>query len=65
MIVGHARWLRTGNKKAVEAEPAFDWQEANEKPWLFRPGLKNWRQGLSHLSVLQPEPSDVHLAFEI
>ena len=29
------------------------------------PGLWNWRQGLSHLSVLQPEPSDAYLALEI
>lgn len=28
-------------------------------------GAWNWRQGSSHLSVLQPEPSALHLAFGI
>lgn len=35
---------------------------AMKKPPPSRQGLWNWRQGSSHLSVLQPEPSDMHHA---
>ena len=60
VIVGRAR--RQQKQKTAKANQGGKCQlladrRQREKPQRLRPGLWNSRQGLSHLSVLQPDPA--------